>query len=85
MNCRNVEGGMTLRDFWLRLAGVGALLLGGLALRWLFGDLAALAPVALDYAAAAIGFLCSSAGAVLFVLGAHVFTSVAVAERWARR
>ena len=61
---------------------------GGLLMSWLFHspnlhrqhDLSFT-----EFGAAALGFLCLSAGALLTTLGEHVFDQVEISERWARR
>ncbi|WP_174274800.1 hypothetical protein [Sphingomonas bacterium] len=77
-----------VRDRLLRGAGVAALACGWLALRWLF-HVAGLRPhqdpSAFEFAAAALGFICLSAGALLATLGEHIFDRVETSERWARR
>lgn len=77
-----------VRDSLLRGAGVISLVSGGLLMSWLFNSVgrhqhqdASL----IEFGAAAVGFLCLSAGAILTTLGEHVFDRVEISERWARR
>lgn len=74
------------RDLSVRLAGSIMLGCAGLMLRWLVGSVH-LHPqhdaAALEAFAAAAGFLCLGGGALLTVLGHHVFDRVEIAERWA--
>ena len=78
-----------VRDALLRGAGVVLLASGGLLMSWLFQSTALRQhnndPSFTQFAAAALGFLCLSAGAVLVTLGEHIFDHVEISERWARR
>lgn len=81
------------RKDWIRgafLRGAGAVLLAAcwLLMRWLSHSATLRQhhdPSSGEFAAAALGFLCFSAGGVLVVLGGHIFDRVEVSERWARR
>ena len=42
-------------------------------------------PTLIEFATAALGFLCFSAGGALTTLGEHIFDQVEISERWARR
>lgn len=77
-----------VRDMLLRAAGVALLACCWATLAWLFRHAHPRQhqdPSFVAYMAAATGFLCFSAGAVLTALGAHVFDQVEVSERWARQ
>lgn len=57
-------------------------------MNWLFhaGDLRRHGdPTIIEFAAAATGFLCFSAGGALTALGKHIFDQVEISERWASR
>ena len=77
-----------VRDSLLRGAGVLSLVCGGLLIRWLFNSADLRQhhdPSLIEFAAAALGFLFLSAGAVLTTLGEHIFDQVEISERWAKR
>lgn len=42
-------------------------------------------PGVLEFLLAAVGFLASSAGATMLLLGGHIFDQVRISERWAPR
>ena len=76
------------RDLLLRAAGLGLLACSWLLMRWLFRSSEVNyrhASTLVQMAAAAVGFVCFSAGATLASIGQHVFDQVEVSTRWARR
>ena len=77
-----------LTDLGLRAGGVALLAVAAFAIRILYyraWPSSRLEPGALDFLLAAIGFIASSAGATLLLLGTHIFDQVFMSERWAHR
>ena len=75
-------------DLLLRGAGIVSLICGWLLMRWLFHSAGLRLhhdPSLVEFAAAALGFLCLSGGGILTTLGEHIFDHVEISERWARR
>ena len=76
-----------VRDALLRALGLLMLSCCWLLMSWLFRSAPANDPHhlnGLQFAAAAMGFLCFGAGAALTLLGVHLFDEVEVSQRWAR-
>ena len=76
-----------VRDVLLRALGLLLLTCCWLLMSWLFSSAPADHPHELnvpEFAAAALGFLCFSAGAALSVVGIHLFGQVEISQRWAR-
>ena len=72
-------------DLFLRAAGLALLAGCWLSMRWLFHAGHHAVPddmTAPDFAAAAAGFLCFSAGGALATFGRHLLDRVESSERW---
>lgn len=74
-----------VRDALLRAAGLALLACCWGLIGWLFRHARHADPTFVDGMAAAAGYVCFCVGAILSVLGEHVFDPVEISERWATR
>ncbi|TZG29353.1 hypothetical protein [Sphingomonas montanisoli] len=74
-----------IRDLGIRIGGAALVTIGVLAIgrAEALEEVGPLHPGVQEYLMAAIGFLALSTGAMLLILGIHIFDRVRISSRWA--